>query len=200
MDATEPTMPRGLQPATAKPEAWVAFSMRTLWVCLLLLGVGLTGCADSEPMTVTSPAFEPGGSIPQQFSCDGNETSPPIVFADLPQGTATVALVMEDLDATDGEESYVHWLVWNVPASGGSASIPEASVPREAVQGTNSAGEVGYAGPCPPSQDGAHTYDLVGYALDRSLSLEEGADRDGLEQAMRGYELGQGRLSVTYER
>lgn len=176
-----------------------------IWVAvLLLLLVPLTGCADGgfsaegDEMRISSPTIQAGEPIPSTYTCDGNEVSPAITFSNLPQGTRTVALIVEDPDA--GEETFVHWTVWNVPASGGTASIPEGSVPAGALQGTNSAGTVGYTGPCPPSQDGPHTYDFVGYAIDRSLELDDGADPASVQEALRGHVLAETQMSAIYDR
>lgn len=179
--------------------------MRGIVLGLVLLAAPLGGCtlgdfpADAGDVTVRSATIQPGESIPRQHTCDGPGTSPPLTFGDLPTGTETIALVGDDPDAP-GEEPYVHWLVWNVPISGGSSHLPEGSVPDGALEGTNSAGGLGYTGPCPPKQDGAHTYRFAVYAVDRTLELEEGAQRAELEAALEGRVLGEGRLSASYGR
>lgn len=172
--------------------------MRGSLLVLVLLAAPLSGCTTGETLTVTSPTVQPGEAIPRQHTCDGPETSPPLAFGEIPEDTVTIAVVVDDPDA--GETPFVHWLVWNVPVSGGSAHLPEDTVPSGAREGANSAGSIGYAGPCPPRGDGAHTYRFTGFAIDRSLELDEGAKRAALEEAMDGHVLGQGRLSATYDR
>lgn len=148
---------------------------------------------------MTSPTIQEGSAIPTQHSCDGTGTSPQLSVAGLPDGTETVAVIVDDPDAPR-DEPFVHWLVWNVPASGGTAQIPEGSVPDGAREGANDADGVGYVGPCPPRGDGAHTYRFRVHAVDRSLTLEEGAERDALEAALDGRVLASATLSATYER
>ncbi len=178
--------------------------MRAWLLAIALLAAPVTGCATdggqgSGEVSVTSAVLQPGEPIPREYTCDGANRSPPTDVTGLPGGTETVALIVDDPDAPR-DEPFVHWLVWNVPASGGTAQFPEGSVPQQAVEGTNDADSVGYTGPCPPSQDGAHTYRFTAYALDRSLDTGEGAARDALESAMDGHVLDQGRLSATYDR
>lgn len=179
--------------------------MRRWWLAVALLLAPLSGCAAEDgssgpsALSVSSPTIQPGEPIPQEYTCDGANRSPAFDVTGLPDGTETVALIVDDPDAP-GDEPFVHWLVWNVPASGGTAQLPEGSAPDQAVEGTNDADSVGYSGPCPPSEDGAHTYRFTAYALDRSLETEEGATRDALESAMDGHVLDQARLSAPYDR
>src|ERR1700710_1594086 len=92
---------------------------------------------------ISSPAFENGGTIPSQYTCDGDEINPPLNIANIPHGAQTLALIVEDPDAPRG--TFDHWLVWNVPRTG---RINENTSPG--ISGTNGAGKTGYHGPCPP--------------------------------------------------
>lgn len=172
---------------------------------MLVVTVALTGCSLEQVLTgagglaVTSPTFEDREPLPRQHTCDGPGTSPPLSVGNLPEGTETVALIVDDQD-TPGRLPYAHWLVWNAPASGGTASFPEDRAPDGAREGTNGAGAIGYDPPCPPRDDGQHVYRFTVYAVDRSLSLEEGAERSDLVDALEGHVLAQGRLSATYDR
>ena len=174
-------------------------------ISLLILALVLTSCAGQGtpaaevlevPMTlsITSTAISQGQPIPADYTCDGAGTSPPLAWSGAPAGTKAFALIMDDPDAPMG--TFVHWVVYNIPAS--ASSLPPA-VPKDAVlsdgsaQGKNSGGRLGYTGPCPPG--GTHRYYFKLYALDIS-----GAGKDQLLKAMQGHILAQGELMGTYSR
>lgn len=148
---------------------------------------------------IESDVFEAGGPIPGKFSCDGQDVSPPLSWNGLPQGTESLALVMEDPDAPAG--NWVHWVIYNIPAS--LSGLPEG-VPAErelangSLSGLNSWGRNGYGGPCPPR--GTHRYFFRLYALDAPLELAGGATRERLSEAMQGHILGQAEIMGTYRR
>lgn len=154
-------------------------------------------------MQISSSAFEDGDRIPEQYTRDGDDRSPPLVVEDLPEGTQTLALVVDDPDAPG--TTWVHWLLWGVPAD--QAEIPE-DVPGENIveslggarQGKNDFDEVGYGGPEPPVGHGTHHYRFTAYALDRHIDLDAGAGRDALEREMEGAILETARITGTYER
>ena len=150
---------------------------------------------------LASPAFESGGTIPTRFTCSGEEVSPPLTVREVPAEAETLALVMTDPDAN----GYVHWLVWNVPAD--LTDWPEGVAPGDtaeeldgAAQGTTSRDTVGYVGPCPPPDDGAHTYRFVLYAVDATLDLGPGADRSELESALNERRYGVSILEGRFDR
>jgi len=150
-------------------------------------------------MNLTSAAIVPGQPIPKRYTCDGENISPPLQWAGAPGGTESFVLIMDDPDAPSG--TFVHWLVYDLPA--GSTALPEnvpkqQQVPGGGSQGTNSARQVGYMGPCPPS--GTHRYFFRLYALDTTLKLPPAADRKTLEGAMRGHILAQAELMAPYKR
>ncbi|MFO8009120.1 MAG: YbhB/YbcL family Raf kinase inhibitor-like protein [Candidatus Brocadiia bacterium] len=144
-------------------------------------------------MRLSSPAFDDGGSIPSVHTCDGQNTSPPLHFHDVPEEAEALALVMDDPDAPGG--TFDHWLVWNIPPE--TTEIPEGREP-EGVQGRTDFGKMGYGGPCPPS--GTHTYRFKLYALDAELDLREGSGKGRLEQAMEGHVLAEALLEGNYTR
>jgi len=159
----------------------------------------------SEPaaagaFALTSPVFGAGGAIPAKYGCIGQNISPPLSWAQPPAGTQTLALTLHDPDAPGG--SFVHWVIYNIPAA--SRGLPEAlagdaQLPDGTLQGKNGAAATGYVGPCPPS--GTHHYIFTLYALDTNLSqLSEGADQAGLLAAMQGHILGQVELMGTFSR
>ena len=150
-------------------------------------------------MTLSSTAFTSGASIPAVYSCKGRSISPPLTWGDPPTGTKAFALIMDDPDAPIG--TFVHWVIYNLPAS--ARGLPEAVPANEKLadgtqQGNNAAGRVGYTGPCPPS--GTHRYFFKLYALDNVLSLSSGAGKDQLLQAMQGHILAQGELMGKFSK
>ena len=120
--------------------------------------------------------------------------NPPIFFSGIPEGSKSLALIVDDPDASSG--TWTHWTVWNIAP--GTKEIKENSVPERAMQGTTSAGSTGYHGPCPPS--GTHRYFFRIYALDAELQLDSNAKMDELNKAMEGHILAQGELMGKYSR
>lgn len=152
-------------------------------------------------MQLTSFAFRQGGEIPQEFTCDGDDTSPEFSWRGAPAQTKSFALIMHDPDAPKAG-GFTHWVVYNIPAQ---VAVVIPNVPKDGatvsvvgVQGKNDSGKLGYVGPCPPS--GNHRYVVRLYALDSELKLEPGATRSWVEEAMRGHILAQAELMGTYAR
>ncbi len=145
-------------------------------------------------LAITSPAFSPGGTIPAKYTCDGSDVNPPLSIRDVPEGTGSLALIVDDPDAPMG--TWVHWVVWNIASE--TAEIPENSVPRGALQGTNDFRKQAYGGPCPPS--GTHRYFFKIYALDSVPALKAGATKAQVEEAMKGHILGHAELIGRYGR
>jgi Raf kinase inhibitor-like YbhB/YbcL family protein len=144
--------------------------------------------------SISSAAFSQNGMIPPKYTCDGANVNPPLSFANVPEKTRSLALIVDDPDAPSG--TWVHWVVWNIAA--GAREIPENSVPQGAVQGTTDFREQKYGGPCPPS--GTHRYFFKLYALDAPLSLKAGATKAQVEQAMKGHILSQAERIGLYRR
>ena len=117
-----------------------------------------------------TPVFEEEGYIGEEYTCDGYERSPPFFIGNIPTGTKSFVLLMDDLDAEDTEEGERRnqWVVWNIPVVD---EIEESSLPDGSVVGVNDYGENSYSGPCPHS--GEHRYEFRLYAIDRELDLEE---------------------------
>ncbi len=152
------------------------------------------------PLQVKSSAFSHGERIPEKYTADGPDVSPPISWEGVPEGTASIAVICDDPDAPRG--TWVHWLIWNIPAE--SQGLPEGvppdrELPDGSRQGTNDFGRIGYGGPAPPPGT-PHRYYFRVYALDTRLDVPAGARRDALESAMRGHVLAQGELMGTYGR
>jgi Raf kinase inhibitor-like YbhB/YbcL family protein len=154
----------------------------------------------SATFRLTSQAFTDGAEIPSQFSCEGENRSPPLGWTGVPVATRSFVLIADDPDAPRG--AWVHWLLWNLPAdacelSAGLPTLPE--LPSGARQGLNGGGDFGYQGPCPPP-GGPHRYFFRLYALDTALNLAPGVNRADLETALQGHVLGQAVLMGTYQR
>ncbi|MES2515843.1 MAG: YbhB/YbcL family Raf kinase inhibitor-like protein [Bacteroidota bacterium] len=158
--------------------------MHTLFISILAFIVGL-------PLQVKSPAFKDNEFIPTQFSCMGANVSPELTIADIPEKTVTMAVIMDDPDATGG--TFDHWLMWNIPVTD---KIEEGSA--LGMQGINSKLENNYTGPCPPS--GTHHYHFKVYALDTKLDLPADSDKSKLLAAMEGHVLSSGDLTGLYKK
>lgn len=145
---------------------------------------------------VTSAAFNHGQAIPSRYTCDGQDISPALAWRNVPPGTVSQVLIMDDPDAPRG--TWVHWVIFNIPSE--ATSLPEASgtIPGGGVDGNNSWKRTGYGGPCPPS--GTHRYFFKLYALDTLLDLSPGVTKGQVERAMEGHILDQGELMGTYKR
>lgn len=137
-------------------------------------------------MKLTSPAFTDGGEIPKKHTCEGQNVSPALSWADVPEGVRSFALIVDDPDAPMG--TFVHWLLYDVPANTRALSESVTQGPSAlagAKQGKNGFGRLGYDGPCPPGGP-AHRYYFALYALDGPLGLSPGAGRADVERAMSG--------------
>lgn len=155
------------------------------------------GGRDVAELTVTSSAFEHEGAIPARFTCDGDDTSPPLEWSAGPAGTRSYALVMDDPDAPG--RTWVHWVAWNLAEPRLREGVPATDrLPDGACQGHNSWRRSGYGGPCPPS--GSHRYFFHVHALDRVLDLPPDTDAAGLRKAMEGHVLATGELMGRYAR
>ncbi|RMF89683.1 MAG: YbhB/YbcL family Raf kinase inhibitor-like protein [Methanobacteriota archaeon] len=176
---------------------------------VLVMAITTSGCLSQQKdkeviyvqtITLTSTAFEEGGTIPLQHTCDGEDISPSLSWEGIPHGTRSLALIMDDPDAPAG--TWVHWVIYNIP--GDRAGLPEG-VPAEesladgTLQGTNDFRRIGYGGPCPP-RGPPHRYYFKLYALDTALDLPAGASKAELERAMDGHIIGRGELMGRYGR
>jgi Raf kinase inhibitor-like YbhB/YbcL family protein len=153
-------------------------------------------------MKLESPAFSHNGDIPALYTCDGNNISPPLVWSDPPEGTRSLALIVDDPDAPDPKApklTWVHWVLYNLPPT--SIGLPEAiaayALPPGTRQGLNDWNRTGYGGPCPPM--GRHRYFHKLYALDTSLPDLGQATKGKLEAAMQGHILAEAHWIGTYQ-
>jgi len=129
---------------------------------------------------LTSSTFSSEGTIPDRYTCEGADVSPPLTWSDAPEGTRGFALICEDPDAPGG--TFTHWLLYNIPP--GRVELSEGvptgpTLPWGGAQGRNDFGNVGYGGPCPP-MGSTHRFYFRLYALDEQLDLPPGTSRNQL--------------------
>ena len=156
-------------------------------------GSGAGAPADSGDLAVTSSAFDAGEPIPVQYTCDGDETSPPLAFEGVPSEAAELAVVVRDPDA----DGFVHWVIAGIPAE--ATGLEEGAPPADAVEAENGFGEPGWAGPCPP--EGNHTYEFTVYALAEPSGLADGAGAEDAAGTIEDAEvLAAATLRGTFER
>ena len=177
-----------------------SFTMRIVLVVLIcaILPAALAAVADEKEATGIAVAlgFE---QFPRESTCEGADLSPRIEI----QGcnASSLALILEDPDAPSG--TFIHWIIWNIPPN----NIIPSAIPREATlsdplqcrQGYNDFGEIGYAGPCPPSGK-PHRYFFRIFCLDRMLDLPAGASAGELKETMQGHIVQEGQAMARFGR
>ncbi|MBU4376181.1 MAG: YbhB/YbcL family Raf kinase inhibitor-like protein [Candidatus Omnitrophica bacterium] len=165
-----------------------------LTVFLLLAG------GDAMALRIKSPAFNDGDMIPDKYTAKGRDISPPLFWEDVPDGTASFAIICEDPDAPGGR--WVHWVIYNIRKgiSRLSEGIPQYDeVENGAKQGMNDFRRVGYGGPAAPPGP-AHRYFFKMYALDKVLEVESGLTRDQLLKAMKGHIIQEAEVMGKFKR
>jgi len=151
-------------------------------------------------LPITSTAFNEGQPIPQKYTCQGSDISPPLVWTNAPANTKSFALIADDPDAPMG--TWVHWVLYDLPPP--TKALPEdvaktQYITGSAKQGINDFHRLGYGGPCPPPGK-PHRYYFKLYALDKMLELAPGETKQDVETAMQGHVLAEGQLMGTYQR
>jgi len=145
-------------------------------------------------MKITSPAFENEASIPAKYTCQGENVNPELNIGEIPDGTRSLILIVDDPDAPMG--TWVHWLVWNIDVI---SKIAENSVPKGGIQGLNDFKKNEYGGPCPPEGE-EHRYFFKIYALDTELNLDESTKKKDVEEAMEGHILDKAELVGMFKK
>jgi Raf kinase inhibitor-like YbhB/YbcL family protein len=180
--------------------------MYVLFAVALLGGPDPVGGADKSQLpkimnlSITSTAFAEGQPIPQKYTCQGSDISPPLIWTNVPPNTKSFALIADDPDAPMG--TWVHWVLYDLPAGTNALREDVAKtqyIAGNARQGINDFRRLGYGGPCPPPGN-PHRYYFKIYALDRMLALQPGATKPDVENAMKGHILAEGQLMGTYQR
>jgi Raf kinase inhibitor-like YbhB/YbcL family protein len=154
-------------------------------------------------MKLSSRAFSEQGEIPSTYTCQGKDASPPLVWSGLPEGTKSLALIVDDPDAPDPaapKRTWVHWVLYDIPptASGLDEAMTSARLPAGTREGTNDWNRTGYGGPCPPI--GRHRYFFKLHALDLVLPDLGPARKAEVEKAMEGHVLAKVELVGTYQK
>lgn len=192
-------------------DAWIRASFTALCLALPAHAAsagGPGGAREQGGVKVTSPQltstrFQHEREIPPEFTCEGQDRSPPLAWTGLPAGTQSVALIVDDPDAPDPrapKRTWVHWVVYNLPPQVTSLAegLRPEGLPQGARSGKNDWGKTGYGGPCPPI--GRHRYFFKLYALDRVLPDLGAPSKAQLEKAMEGHVLARAELVGTYEK
>ena len=153
--------------------------------------------------TLNSSAFDNGGAMPSRYTCEGEDVSPPLSWAGVPEAARSLVLIVDDPDAPDPKAPkmvWVHWVLCNIPPD--ISALPEAilsaKLPPGTVEGLNDWKRTGYRGPCPPM--GRHRYFHKLYALDTLLEGMQTPTKAKLEAAMKGHVIAQTELVGTYQK
>ena len=154
-------------------------------------------------MEIRSTAFADGAPIPSHHTCEGADVSPPLAWTAVPAGAKALALVVDDPDAPDPAHpttTWVHWVLYNLPASstGLVEGVAPSALPAGTAQGTNDWRRTGWGGPCPPI--GRHRYFFKLYALDRELPDLHAPTKTRIEHAIEGHVLAGTQLVGTYQK
>ena len=158
----------------------------------------------STDLHFTNFPFGASEPIPTEYTCEGDDVSPSLRWTDVPDGTESIAIIMDDPDAPN--KTFTHWVLFNLPGDTmhltrdvdiDTEFAGESPTPLE---GVNDFGDVGYGGPCPPPGDGPHRYFFRLYALDTVLDLGRGASKTQVNDAKDGHVLDETDLIGTYER
>ena len=177
-----------------------------LLLLILLLAI-VSGCIanenevnNMEKISISSEAFKDGGTIPEEYTCEGEDISPPLSWQGLPAGTKSVALIMDDPDAPG--RTFVHWVIYNIPLS--TQKLAKGTPRKEklvdgSLQGMTDFGRAGYGGPCPPPGK-PHRYFFKIYAIDKILDLPSNVSKGDVETAMKGHIISKGELIGKYAR
>jgi Raf kinase inhibitor-like YbhB/YbcL family protein len=176
---------------------------RALRVAALTVGMTAVaaGVRGEGKMRIVSTAFNHDGAIPPIYTCEGKDISPPISWSDVPPGTKSLALIVDDPDAPDPEApkmTWVHWVLYNLPPTSDGLAESVKTLPAGAKEGMNDWKRTGYGGPCPPI--GRHRYFHKLYALDTVLPDLKQPTKAKLEEAMKGHILSEARLMGTYQK
>jgi hypothetical protein len=169
--------------------------------CAALVGAAFGAAHGGSPVSFTlrSPAFADGQEIPVRHTCEGEDVSPPLEWSAPPDGTRSLALVVDDPDAPDPKAprmTWVHWVIVDLPPAAGKLAEGVATLPKGARSGRNDWQRAGWGGPCPPI--GRHRYFHKLYALDTALPELTSPTKAELERAMAGHVLAEAVLLGTY--
>lgn len=160
--------------------------------------VSQTPRLQSMPLTITSPSFQMNSTIPALFTCDGKNISPELNFSNIPDGTQSLALIMEDPDVPKtirADGMWNHWIAWNISPQ--TTRVEEGKTPPGIV-GINTSGKTAYTGPCPPDRE--HRYIFTLYALNAMFSLPKNSTKEELLKTIAPHIIEKATLIGLYNR
>jgi Raf kinase inhibitor-like YbhB/YbcL family protein len=183
----------------------VAMSVRPAEVILFVLAcaAATSSAAKESSMRLSSPAFVANAEMPAKFTCQGANVSPALAWTEIPAGTKSLALIVDDPDAPDPaapKMTWVHWVLYNIPpqTAGLAEAIASSALPPGTLEGVNDWRRAGYGGPCPPI--GRHRYFHKLYALDTVLPDLKKPNKAALERAMHGHVLAHAEVVGVYQK
>ena len=184
---------------------WLTVISAAIIIVLAASAIYLTSLQQPEEIiarkfSLTSPAFGDHERIPDKYTCEGADISPPLRWEGYPEETVSFALIVEDPDAPMG--TFTHWVIYNIPANVNELEegVPQVEkLPSGALQGVNDFNRIGYGGPCPPPGK-PHRYVFKIYALDVVLDVGPGASKEEVLKAMGGHILAEATLIGIYSR
>lgn len=147
-----------------------------------------------KQMKLTSPAFSDKGNIPLEYTCDGEDVNPPLLFENVPEDAQALALLVEDPDSVG--KTWLHWAVININPS--TRLVNEDSVPGHGTELVTDFGNLGYGGPCPAN--GIHRYNFKFFALDKKIEITEDATLEEIYSLMEGKIIEKAELTGLYTR
>jgi hypothetical protein len=188
--------------------------MRKMMVGIAALALSAMGvtAASAQSMSLTSAEVKDGGTIANEqvfkgFGCTGNNVSPSLSWSGAPGATKSFAVSIYDPDAPTGS-GWWHWVVFNIPASvtslpKGAGDVKSKAMPKDAIQSRTDFGSDGYGGPCPPTGDKPHHYQITVFAVD--VDKLPDAKNDAASAALVGFDLhfhtlAKASLTATYGR
>jgi hypothetical protein len=154
-----------------------------------------------KPFQLISASFDADAAIPLKYACSGANVSPALAWTDPPSNTQSFALIVDDPDAASATP-VVHWLIYAIPATQRSLAEDtpkKGTVPGGARQGKNSAGKLGYSGPC-PDPGKVHHYFFKLYALDYVPDLKAKAKAEDVRNAVKGHATAEAELIGRFQR
>ena len=156
---------------------------------------------NEKPLQLTSTSFDTDSAIPLKYACSGANISPALSWTEPPANTQSFALIVDDPDAPTSTPA-VHWLIYAIPATQRTLAedtAKKATLPGGARQGRNSAGKIGYTGPC-PDPGKVHHYFFKLYALDYTPDLKPKAKAEDVQAAVRGHATAEAELIGRFQR
>ena len=146
-------------------------------------------------MKLESYAFENGKVIPRKYGYKIENLSPPLQISEVPEGTKSLVLIMDDPDAMVAVgKVWVHWVLWNI--SPNTKEIHENTIPKDSIEGKNDFDVIGYGGPAPPDKE--HTYIFKLYALNETLTLKQGSTKTDIEESIKNNILDETKLEGKF--